>query len=149
MQHKPTLFRILRPAKFLFLLAAPIFLMLLANSCKMGDRTTVIYGKVTDQNNEPVDSILVTASGLWYLNIEVVKEIYTDENGDYELVIEAAKKYTALDIVIPYVPVENPKFQWNYDVDKVFKNDVRTNNCCMASIGGKTKWDFQLKPKKY
>jgi hypothetical protein len=148
MQNRPNSLRKLRLIKFFLLPVAPIFLMLFANSCKIGDRTSVIYGTVTDQNNEPVDSILVIASGLWYLNHEVVKQIYTDENGEYELVVEAAKKYNALNVGIPYWPFENRKFQSNYDVEKIFKNDVRTGNCCKASIGEKTKWDFQLKPKK-
>ncbi|NIJ54656.1 hypothetical protein [Dyadobacter arcticus] len=67
-------------------------------SCNKQDRTTVIYGKVTDQNHQAVDSILVVAGGLWDFNIEVVKQIYTDENGNYELVIDVPKKYIKLNV---------------------------------------------------
>jgi len=116
-------------------------------SIPIGDRTTVIYGKVTDQNQEAVDSILVLVSGARnFLNSEDIKQVYTDKFGHYEMVIEVPRKYGNLNVTIPYLPVQNSKFQDNYMIDIALKNGK--TNCCHAAIGEKTEFNFQLKPKK-
>jgi hypothetical protein len=62
-------------------------------------------------------------------------------------VIDVPKKFNSVDIVIPFGIDINPKYQNNYKGNHVRKNDAATNNCCIASIGEKTKYDFQLIPK--
>jgi hypothetical protein len=54
----------------------------------LGDRTTVVYGKVFDENQVPVDSILVLLSGAKLTGSIELKSTYTDENGDYEIALE-------------------------------------------------------------
>ncbi|GGC06666.1 hypothetical protein [Dyadobacter sediminis] len=140
--------RIIQVLSIAFSLICFLFI-LISCSIYFGDRTTVIYGKVTDQNKEAVDSILVEASGLWALyNLQNIKQTYTDENGNYEMVIEVPRKYNSLDIGIPYDMIANSKFQNNYSHDIVWKNGKQTYNCCIASIGEKTEYNFQLKPNK-
>lgn len=136
-------------AQILHIAVALICFLCIFISCHIpiGDRTTVIYGKVTDQNQEAVDSILVEVSGAWtFLNSEVINQVYTDKSGHYEMVIEVPRKYGNLNISIPYLPVQNSKFQDNYMLDIVWKNGKV--NCCYASIGEKTEYNFQLQPNK-
>jgi hypothetical protein len=115
-------------------------------SCKE-DRTTVVFGKVVDQNQQPVDSIMVIATGSWEFHSERVKHTFTDKNGEYILTIDVPRKHHALNTLIPYLPQENPKFQSLYKIGKIVKNGIRTNNCCIVGIGEKTQWDFELAPK--
>lgn len=111
------------------------------------DRTSVIYGTITDENKQPVDSILVLVDGTKFLTHEQLKQVYSDENGNYELVVEVPRKFGSLDVGVPFFPVENAKYNRNYKGTYVKKNNIATNNCCSASIGQKTKYDFQLIPK--
>ncbi|MCF2495588.1 carboxypeptidase-like regulatory domain-containing protein [Dyadobacter chenhuakuii] len=111
------------------------------------DRTTTVYGTITDQNGKPVDSIMVILTGLKFNNGTVLKEVYSDKDGNFELVADLPKKYSAINVEVPFLPHKNSKFQNNYNGFKIEKDGVPTNNCCTASIGEKTKYDFQLIPK--
>ncbi|MEO6283356.1 MAG: hypothetical protein ABIN80_03430 [Dyadobacter sp.] len=134
--------RLLHSAAFLF------GLTFLLTSCFLKqDRTTVIYGTITDQNQQPVDSIMVLVDGTKFLAHERLNEVYSDENGNYELVVEVPKKYGSVDVVVPFGLVDNPKYDKSYKGKKSYKNDQFTKNCCHASVGQKTKYDFQLIPK--
>lgn len=109
---------------------------------RLGDRTTVVYGKVYDQYQQPVDSIMVqlTGSNLSISEVEL-ESVYTDKNGQYELLVEVPKKYHNVTVDVPYFPDQNPKFQNNYKISK------RIGNSSKPMIGHKTQWDFQLEPK--
>jgi hypothetical protein len=131
--------RLLYPAAFVFSLA-----FLLTGCFLKQDRTTVIYGTITDKNQEPVDSILVLLDGVKGFKYETLKQVYSDEAGNYELVVEVPKKYGSVNILIPFGSMTNPKYQKNYKDFTLRKNDVATNNCCFATVGQKTKYDFQL-----
>ncbi|MCF0038516.1 hypothetical protein [Dyadobacter fanqingshengii] len=120
----------------------------LLSSCFLKqDRTTTVYGTITDQNGEPVDSIMVLAQGMHYLIFESLQHTYSDSNGHFEMVIEVPKRFGTIDISVPFYPKENPKFQKYYKGKKTIKNDMATSNCCITSVGKKTKYDFQLIPK--
>jgi hypothetical protein len=124
------------------ILASPTFLL---NSCFLKeDRTTVIYGTVTDEHKNPVDSILVLMSGMKFLDYEDLKTVYTDKQGHYELVVEVPKKFNPVNVVIPALPIENAKFLRMYKAYHVLKNDMAAGTCCYASVGEKTKYDYQL-----
>ncbi|MCF2499939.1 hypothetical protein [Dyadobacter chenhuakuii] len=111
------------------------------------DRTTTVYGTITDQNGEPVDSILVLASGVEYNRETTLKEEYSDKSGNYEMVVDVPKNFYSASSLIPALPTKNPKFEKLYLNYEVFKNGNPTNNCCNAIIGEKTRYDFQLNPK--
>jgi hypothetical protein len=111
------------------------------------DRTTVVYGTITDQDGQPVDSIFIIIQGSKHVGYQIFDKQYTDEEGNYELVAEIPRKSKSTNVVIPFSLVENPKFQKDFKDYVIYKNDVRTNNCCNLSIGQKTKYDFQLIPK--
>ena len=134
--------------KFRFKLASLLLITLSVSSCFLKqDRTTTVYGTITDQDGEPVDSIMVMMTGLKFHSGTVIKEVYTGEDGNFEIVAEVPKKFSAINVEVPFLPVKNPKFENNYDGFGVKKDGVSTNNCCTASIGEKTKYDFQLIPK--
>jgi hypothetical protein len=108
------------------------------------DRTTTVYGTITDQNGEPVDSILVTAQGSKHVKYEIFDEAFTDETGHYELVADVPRQAHSVNVVIPFSLNKNPKFGKHFKDYLVFKNEIRTLNCCNLDIGGKTRYDFQL-----
>jgi hypothetical protein len=121
-----------------------IGLLNLETACKE-DRTTVVFGKVVDQNQEPVDSIMIIATGSRSIP-ERLNHTFTDNNGEYTLIVDVPRRYHALNAFIPYL-AENPKYEAQYQTAKVFKNGQRTTSCCFAEIGDKTRWDFELAPK--
>ncbi|CAG5068215.1 hypothetical protein DYBT9623_00944 [Dyadobacter sp. CECT 9623] len=135
-------------AKRMYLLITCLFLSFLLSQCFLTqDRTTVVYGTITDQNGEPVDSILVLIDGVKGFRYETLKEMYSGKNGTYELVLEVPRKYSSVDVIIPFGSYVNPKFQKYYKDKLAVKNDKPTNDCCIATIGDKTKYDFQLIPR--
>jgi hypothetical protein len=123
-------------------------LALLLSDCFLKqDRTTTIYGTITDQNGRPVDSILVITEGIQDFKYETLKKTYSDKEGKYEILIEPAKRYSGVNSGIPFDTFENTKFMRSYRDYYSKKNGVRTGSCCLASIGTKTQYDFQLIPK--
>lgn len=122
----------------------PVLLLALAISCR--SRVTIISGKIVDQHQQPVDSILVSAIGSCYLHAEYIEKTLTDKNGQYRIMIDVPDEYYALNIFIPGQP-ENPKYQALYKTAAIFKNRRKTSKCCDAEIGKSTQWDFELAPK--
>nr|WP_295928997.1 hypothetical protein [uncultured Dyadobacter sp.] len=111
----------------------------LAIACQF-ERTTHIYGKVVDQDQQPVDSVLIVVSGSNLSpNTLDLASTYTDANGDYEVLLEVPKKYLTLSLSIPYDGLHNPKYS-NYTL----KSQTKGSN---PLIGKKTQWDFQLEVK--
>jgi hypothetical protein len=148
MKQKSRISYLQRLARLLHSASLLFGLVFLLTSCFLKqDRTTVIYGTITDQNQQPVDSILVLVDGTKFLTHEQLKQVYSDENGNYELVVEVPKKFGAVNVLIPFGSSINPKYQKNYKGKKTFRDDKFTSNCCSASIGQKTKYDFQLIPR--
>ena len=123
-------------------------LMLSLNGCFLKqDRTTTVYGTITDQNGQPVDSILVLVQGVKYLTYQDLASVYSDENGNYEIVMEVPKKFNSVNSGIPAIPLQNMKFEKFYKGYDVMKDGNSVSNCCFSSIGQKTRYDFQLMPK--
>lgn len=105
----------------------------------LGDRTTVVYGKVFDENQVPVDSIMVQLRGSKLTGSIELKSTYTDENGDYEIALEVPRKFGEIDVIIPYGR-DNPMFGTIYrQATDVGQRPPR--------IGKKTQWDFKLLAK--
>ena len=105
----------------------------------LGDRTTVVYGKVFDENQIPVDSILVLLSGSRLKGSIDLKSTYTDENGDYEIALEVPRKFGEIDVIIPYGR-DNPK------LGKIYRQATDVDQL-PPRIGKKTQWDFKLLAK--
>jgi hypothetical protein len=109
------------------------------------DRTTSIYGTITNLNQQPVDSVMLSIQGAEGLKYDKLKEVYSDANGHDEAVVDASKSYSALIVVIPFS--RNPHYTDHYEGLIVKKDDMEIPDCCYASIGKKTKYDFKLLPK--
>jgi hypothetical protein len=123
-------------------------LALLLSDCFLKqDRTTTIYGTITDQNGQPVDSILVLFDGIRGLRYDILKEVYSDQSGNYELIVEVLKKYSSVSAALPYSTYDNPKYMREFKSYYSLENGIKTGTCCPASIGKKTQYDFQLIPK--
>ena len=98
------------------LLIFVISIMTAFNGCFLKqDRTTTVYGTITDHNGQPVDSIMVLVSGLEFYHGTTLREIYSDSAGEYEVVVETPRKYNVLNVIIPSFSSTNAKFQNNYD----------------------------------
>jgi hypothetical protein len=112
------------------------------------DRTSSIYGHISDEDGHPVDSILVTLHAAEFTKEKELSSVYSDENGNYEIVADVPKGYSSLSVNSPFLTFKNPKFMAFYiGFSAIYKNDVRTNNCCNATVGERTKYDFQLMAK--
>jgi hypothetical protein len=111
------------------------------------DRTTTVYGTITDENGQPVDSILILATGLEWWYSTKLHSTYSDGNGNYEVLIEVPKKYDALDVTIPAYSEGNEKYYTQYKVKNILMDGKRVSSCCTASIGSKTRYDFELRPR--
>ena len=122
-----------------------IFLSFLTDSCFLKqDRTTVVYGKITDEKGQAVDSILVSINGVKGFLYEPLKEVYSGSDGGYELVVDVPRRYGSANVIVPFGSYDNPKYDKNYKGKRTLKNDQLTKNCCTTQIGEKTKYDFQL-----
>jgi hypothetical protein len=135
-------------AKRMYLLITCLCLSFLLSQCFLTqDRTTVVYGTITDQNGQPVDSILVLIKGARAFRYETLLQVYSGEDGSYELVVDVPRRFSSANLIVPFGSYVNPKFQKNYKGKKTFKNDQFTTGCCSVLIGDKTKYDFELIPR--
>ena len=133
-------------AKRIFHILVHLALIVQLNSCFLKqDRTTTVYGTITDQNGEAVDSILMIMQGSKHINYENLGKAYTDSTGHYELVADVPRKALSVNVLIPFS--SNKKFQNGFKDYIVSKNEIKTMNCCNLDIGKKTRYDFQLIPK--
>jgi hypothetical protein len=127
----------------LIVLLWPLFTI---NGCKNGgifSRESTIYGTITEVAGPPVDSIkLVVIVSKDLGNAKPLFTVSTDQNGNYEAIVDVPKGYGTLLIAIPYQG--NLAFTNDYRGYEVYKNGDRVNDCCTAKIGRKTRYDFKL-----
>ncbi|HEY9772167.1 MAG TPA: carboxypeptidase-like regulatory domain-containing protein [Coleofasciculaceae cyanobacterium] len=142
--HKTFMSKSLIYSRLAFLL---ITAALLSESCHNNEpaRLTRVYGKVTDQAGQPVDSVTILFAGtVGVTGGFPIKETLTDSNGSYELVVDVPRRY--------HSPSINLSFERQELLDKylkylVYENGVQKGSCCFVVMGGKTKYDFVLLPK--
>lgn len=134
----------------LMLKKLPYFIILLltgVSSCifKDQDRTTQVFGTVTNDINQPVARVPILISGkLGFLSTKEkdLTTVFTDTNGKYSATLEVPKGYHSLEI----------NNMWFYDdmLANKYRNHVSSGNqkqassCCRAEIGEKTQFDFVL-----
>jgi hypothetical protein len=123
------------------LLSAILFL----NSCfHKQDQTTVVYGTITDEKGQPVDSILVIVQGVKGFIYRRLGQQYSDHKGEYEITLEVPKEFVAVNAAVPFSFDENPKLMRHFKDTIGSKSGKSTGNCCTAQIGEKTRYDFEL-----
>ncbi|WP_157488040.1 hypothetical protein [Dyadobacter crusticola] len=137
----------LRKLHFKAMLAVTCLSCLMTSCFLKQDRTTVVYGKIKDGRGQAVDSILVICQGLRNLTYETITSKYSDESGEYEIAVEVPSKFTAANVTAPFLSLENPKYLRLFKDKISSKNGKSTGNCCIAQIGEKTRYDFELVPK--
>ncbi|MPR34471.1 hypothetical protein [Salmonirosea aquatica] len=126
---------------------SPIIIVLLIESCRNKEvaRLTTVYGKVTDQAGQPVDSVTIGMQGYegWLGGLPIDK-VYTNQKGEYELVVDVPLRYSyaGVQLNFEYRSLLDSYYDW-----LIYKNDVKTGDCCIVTMGGKTKYDFTLLPK--
>jgi len=125
-----------------------LILLFLSGCIDRHDRTSSVYGHINDENGDPVDSILVTLHAFNISKERLLDAVYTDENGNYEMITDVPKGFSSLSVSSPFWPLKNPKFMMFYQgFSFIYKNDQQTNNCCNARVGERTKYDFKLMPR--
>ncbi|MCF2503956.1 carboxypeptidase-like regulatory domain-containing protein [Dyadobacter sp. CY107] len=98
----------------------------LLSSCFLKqDRTTTVYGTITDQNGEPVDSIVVIFKGVKNFKYDSLNGAYSNSKGEFAILQEVPKKYYTVNILIPFGSSINPKFQKNFKDYKIYKMIIR------------------------
>ncbi|MFB9292027.1 carboxypeptidase-like regulatory domain-containing protein [Persicitalea jodogahamensis] len=126
-----------------------VALVILNQGCKPKEiaRLTTVYGKVTDQAGQPVDSVTILFAGHKGVTGGIpIDETLTDSTGAYELVVDVPRKYLYASIVssLNFEPLRSKYSSQNR---LIFMNDVQQGSCCTVTLGGKTKYDFVLLPK--
>jgi hypothetical protein len=74
--------------------------------CKKEDRTTVVFGKVTDDTNHPIEGVVMELygeKGILASRTTKLKSTITDAKGEYTITTEIPKDYHSGDIV----------YEWN------------------------------------
>ena len=117
-------------------------------SCKKEDRTTIVFGKVTDEINQPVKGVEIAIygeKGILAARVTRLKNALTDANGEYTITVEIPKDYHSGDM--------NIEFQTNnlwekYTGGPVYLNGNEIRDCCLVTVGQKSQYDFGLVRKK-
>jgi hypothetical protein len=124
-------------------------LMLQLTSCEnRNERTTGVYGTVTDPGGKPLEGVKVLVYGSKDCGpIVYFGEDYTDTTGDYNITFEASKDFDAFNTVVPLSKTENSEFFKTFNEIKVKKNEESVEKCCFTSPGDKTRYDFKLVSK--
>lgn len=119
-----------------------------AQSCslKRDARVTIVYGKITDQNGLPIDSMAVIMLGHISLSSGHVPigQANTNAKGKYELMVDVPKRYSKVSAIIHS---DYPSILGKYLERKVFKDGIQQNDCCVLKLGGKTNYDFVMLPR--
>lgn len=70
--------------------------MLIMSSCKGDRRVTRIYGKVTDNNQQPVANVQILIEGEkgFLGGSDALRTVITDKQGLYSTTLEPDKKYS-------------------------------------------------------
>jgi protocatechuate 3,4-dioxygenase beta subunit len=73
-----------------------VLLICCVAGCKKEDRTTVVFGKVTDDINQPIQGVeiqLAGEKGFFTSLTTPLKTVYTDAKGEYTITAEIPKDY--------------------------------------------------------
>ena len=136
-----------RPLVYAGLISVLFVVALLVEGCRDKEpaRLTRVYGKVTDQAGQPVDSVTILFAGTKGFSAGFpIKETLTDSSGSYELVVDVPRKYHSAGINLFF---ERQELLDKYLDFLIYKDGVQQGSCCNVRMGGKTKYDFVLLPK--
>ncbi|NIJ53076.1 hypothetical protein [Dyadobacter arcticus] len=124
-----------------------IMLMVALASCgPLLNRVTVVYGLITDEDGQPVDSVLVEMYGGRAISVSgSIGEAYSNKQGFYEIEVDVSHEWWVAKVGIPFYSFENKKPL------KPFKSYESTRNQTKPSsgesgltMGLRTRCDFKL-----
>ena len=121
----------------------PLLLLTTALSldgCLLSFRITTVYGTVTDQFKQPIKGVKISILGKKLNRFTLLREVFTNEAGEYQLTFDVPKGYGSLDVALP--SIENHQSQEIPRLISLYVNEKETNDCCLTLIGKKTKYDF-------
>lgn len=132
--------------KCLWISALCLFVIFVLQGCSIfSDRTTSVYGTITDENGQPIDSIEVEVYGGKLNGFYHMATTLSDSTGHYEIVLEVAGKFTKLECLIPPNSSGNVKYQNGYSGYEIFKDGKSAG--FSIEKGEKNNVDFHLKTK--
>ncbi|WP_428662016.1 hypothetical protein [Runella sp.] len=121
-------------------------LMLLTGGCLKSpfeSRVTTVYGSIIDNNtNLPVDSVEVTIlgmSGSIRPVSDVIKTVYTDKTGTYNVTVDVPKEFHSINVEI-YTRNRYKDFL-------LFLNGQSAKSCCIVEVGATAQYDYRLIPR--
>ena len=111
-------------------------------SCKTNDRTTVVFGTVKDDLDNPiagVDVELYGVKGAFAARLTSLKSTKTDTKGEYSITAEISKDYHSGDII--FRPNEKLLEKYTTSPSRLYFNGNETKDCCRVTIGQKNQYD--------
>ncbi|TDB66783.1 peptidase associated/transthyretin-like domain-containing protein [Arundinibacter roseus] len=122
-------------------------IILCLTECQLGGpgkRVTTVTGRVIDEAQQPVDSVLIFVSSTGFARPSVnLGETYTDKEGNYQLVFDVSKDFDGVTVGISFnrsIAFSNKYKDYSYN-----KRESNTEGtCCPVRIGAKTSYDFTL-----
>ena len=120
-------------------------------SCKKQDRTTIVFGKVTNEINQPiadVEMVLYGEKGILGSVSAPLKSVFTDNKGEYMVTLEIPKEYHSGEVLPFWTSSKMPLYEKYEGISDVFLNGQQSQGCCSVPVGQKSQYDFRLVRKK-
>ncbi len=115
--------------------------------CKKEDRTTVVFGKVTNDINQPIEGVVMELYGERGILGSVstyLKRSTTDAKGEYIITTEIPKDYHSGSIFYEWNNSQPPLYDKYSRGGGVYFNGQQTQECCPLRVGTKSQYDFVL-----
>ena len=121
-------------------------LLALSLSCKKQDRTTVVFGTVKDEINQPIEGIemvLYGEKGIFASQSTELKSTKTDARGQYTITTEISKDYHSGSVLYNWYG-KPPLYDTYKREEAVYFNSQKTQDCCPLVVGKRSQYDFVL-----
>ncbi|WP_247235525.1 carboxypeptidase-like regulatory domain-containing protein [Telluribacter sp. SYSU D00476] len=106
------------------------------------DRTTTVYGRVTDDSQQPIDSLEVELSGVFTFGGGLpLATTYTDSEGNYKITYKVPKDFSRGNVFIIPSGKKFDKYKREY---LIYVDGNLTSSCCRIPIGTSKNYDFLL-----
>ena len=108
-------------------------------------RTTTVYGKVFDNNHQPLDSIpiFMLSLGIGKHAGTPIAEAYTDKEGNYRIVLDVPRGYSSVVVEVNFNAERTEKFKQSI----TYVNGVKALGYGSIGVGDKVNYDFELQSK--
>ena len=112
-------------------------------SCRKEDRTTIVFGTVKNEINQPIEGVemvLYAERGILGSIHTKLKSAKTDAKGEYTISAEIPKEYHSGTVIYDFQPL----FNFYKGGDGVYFNGKITDECCRVTVGQKSQYDLVL-----